>query len=113
MNLTDQALAIKIAALLGLDAYFYVDENNNKRLATMKHDDFDPCNNWSDLMPLVEEYCLKCQTFNRHSSNKGVHQLVRMVSKDNSESFVTNAKTLQRALAECLYKVLQAKAEKE
>lgn len=95
MNLTDQALAIKFAALLGLDAYFYVDENNNKRLATMKHDDFDPCNNWSDLMPLVIEYgILESPTL--------VRQAVECDSGD-----------IQRALAECLYKVLQAKAEKE
>ena len=63
----------------------------------------DYCNNWNDLMPLVDKHTLKYEVFNRGSS-----YLARVVLVDNSDSFVSKANTTQRALAECLLKVLRS-----
>ena len=57
---------------------------------------------WGLLMPLVAEHSLKFETFYR-----GKHFLVRMVSKDNRFVITQRADTLERALAECLYEILE------
>ena len=54
------------------------------------------CNNWNDLMPLVEEYIIvPDKTLNGWSA-----------SKAGSGCYVPYAENLQLALAECLLKVL-------
>jgi len=64
------------------------------------------CFNWNNLMPLVES-----NTASFNITNRGDHFLVRMVVLDLSDSFVTSAKTLNRAMAEAIYLVLLAKSQ--
>lgn len=64
---------------------------------------FDYCNNWNDLMPLVVEYGI---TWNKYKD--GYHAIP--IDEDNKIydfSLIAINKDLQRALAECLLKVLQ------
>ncbi|MBL4664289.1 MAG: hypothetical protein JKY22_12230 [Flavobacteriaceae bacterium] len=60
----------------------------------------DYCNNWNDLMPLVVEYEISLQ-FRDHSSldTRAYHKTGVWKANENP----------QRALAECLLKVLQSK----
>jgi hypothetical protein len=111
-ELSDHNLTKNIVLLLGLTLHhkqyeqdavvIWGDEFDNGDIDTYL---VDYCNNWNDLMPLVVEHALKIQTFKRRNKF-----LVRVILNDNTDSFTAGAKTLQRALAECLFLVLQEKA---
>lgn len=96
--MTERKLNRSIATLAGLK---YVGDGRCINPDGSFFDLPDYCNNWNDLIPLVDKHCLKYETFKR-----GAHRLVSMVNSNNTERFVTRAKTLERATAECLLKVL-------
>jgi len=68
----------------------------------------DYCNNWNDLMPLVVEYRLCLSNLYDPTDWAAIK-----TDEKGYQKIVEINKNPQRALAECLYKVLQAKAEKE
>jgi hypothetical protein len=109
-DLHNKSLTRSIAKLLGVN----IDSETDHPMSTGDHilyyegktyHALDYCTSWNDLMPLVVEHALKIQTFKRRNKF-----LVRVILNDNTDSFTAGAKTLQRALAECLFLVLQEKA---
>lgn len=77
----------------------------------VKYGEFNPSGNWNDLMPLLYKYCeafgIDKATSDAwleyyHSGNIGISRISRYHNPDDKP---------QRALAECLLKVLEAKNE--
>jgi hypothetical protein len=66
----------------------------------------DYCNNWNDLMPLVEKYRLDVEW-----SEAGALVSYFEIEVATFDENCKPVKSLKRALAECLLKALQAKKE--
>ena len=101
-NLTKQEINSRIAELLGYyveiedgmvwilphpdtsgTTPFYTGTCGGTRIMAQEA---DYTNNWNTLMPEIEKLALKIETFDR-----GTHVLVRLVIKDNSNSFTEKA----------------------
>lgn len=104
-ELTDFELDKAIAEIIYPDNVIY-EQIGNARVQDPDGDDFyvSYCYDWNDLMPLIENHCLKYEIFNR-----GKYFLVRLVSINNGYSNTERATTLTRATAQCLLKVLESK----
>lgn len=68
----------------------------------------DYCNNWNDLMPLVIEHSIQLDTSYDNGKHTAYHGKGMMFFQCD---FVSHNKNAQRALAECLLKVLESKSE--
>jgi len=75
------------------------------------HYEFDPCNNWSDLMPLVVEYkiSLDWDSFNWDAYKNQFHNDGEYLCAKYPITLINP----QRAAAECLLKVLQGEQDNE
>jgi len=62
------------------------------------------CNRWSELMPLVVEH-----NINHEGCKRDGFGAYKFRFNNKESDFYTNNKNLQRALAECLLKVLEEK----
>lgn len=72
----------------------------------------DYCNNWNDLMPLVVEHKIDLQCNIRwNKDNTDMWEACHWDAQEADKEYITNNNNPKRALAECLLKVLTAKAE--
>jgi len=103
-ELTPQEMNLRIAELVYPDADTFALAENYIQVTTDEFiEPFNYCENWSDLMPLLVEYCDKFE-FDR---NRGIAKM-----RDNNGYWhYAKNKDPQIALAECLLKVLESKAD--
>lgn len=111
-ELTDLELNIRIAKSLGLfqghqagvetatvgDVLCWYDE---RRVIHRCHEDY--IDNWNNLMPLVVEHDLT------YDETGGVFYAYKYVYNNTDKDFCCESEFLQRALAECLLKILESK----
>jgi hypothetical protein len=104
-ELSDKDLNKRVARFF---AFYYVGQNRCLTAGGDYIDLPDYCNNWNDLMPLVVELQLE-----QEYSEAGLTVSYFELEVHTFDSDFKTVKSPQRALSECLFLVLQEKANNE
>jgi len=105
--MTNTEINKRIAKLLNFSVYHITKDGalfimcDNMCDDNMYHQQFDPCNNWNQLMPLVVEH------FDYYQIKKYTNVSVVMI-KNGERLIAFEAETPQIALCSCLIEVLEA-----